>query len=66
MVDFGSKILQPTNDTTRSKEFSPKNKKNLGMACHTPPLKKDKQQGEMPLPSLGSIPLKNVGWIGQG
>ena len=25
------------------------------MACHTPPLKKPKKQGEMTLPSLGSI-----------
>ena len=23
------------------------------MACHTPPLKKVKKQGQMPLPSLG-------------
>jgi len=30
------------------------------MACHIPPLKKAKKQGEMPLPSLGPIPLKNV------
>ena len=45
---------------TGSKTFSPKNKKNLGMACHTPPLKKVKKQGKMPLPSLGPIPLKNV------
>jgi len=30
------------------------------MACHIPPLKKVKKQGEMPLPSLGPIPLKNV------
>ena len=30
------------------------------MACHTPLLKKVKKQGEMPLPSLGPIPLKNV------
>ena len=28
------------------------------MACHTPPLKKVKKQGEMPLPSLG-IPSLN-------
>ena len=28
------------------------------MAYHTPSLKKVKQQGEMPLPSLGPIPLK--------
>jgi len=26
------------------------------MACHTPPLKKLKKQGEMTLPSLGPIP----------
>ena len=44
--------------STRSKKFSPKNKKDLGMACHTPPLKKAKKHGEMPLPSLGPIPLK--------
>jgi len=43
---------------TRSKKFSPKNKKDLGMACHIPPLKKAKKQGEKPLPSLGPIPLK--------
>ena len=30
------------------------------MACHTPPLKKVKKQGEVLLPSLGPIPLKNV------
>jgi len=30
------------------------------MASHTPPLKKAKKQGEMPLPSLGPIPLKIV------
>jgi len=44
--------------STRSKKFSPKNKKDLGMACHIPPLKKAKKQEEMPLPSLGPIPLK--------
>ena len=27
------------------------------MACHIPPRKKAKKQGEMPLPSLGPIPL---------
>ena len=43
---------------TRSKKFSPKNKKNLGMICHIPLLKKAKKQGKMPLPSLGPIPLK--------
>jgi len=30
------------------------------MAYHAPPLKEVKKQGEMPLPSLGPIPLKNV------
>ena len=30
------------------------------MACYIPPLKKAKKQGEIPLPSLGPIPLKNV------
>ena len=29
------------------------------MACHTPPLKKVKKQGEMPLPSLSLIPSLN-------
>jgi len=28
------------------------------MACHIPPHKKVKKQGEMPLPSLSPIPLK--------
>ena len=28
------------------------------MVYHTPPLKKAKKQGEMPLPNLGPIPLK--------
>ena len=32
---------------TRSKKFSPKNKKDLGMACHIPPLKKAKKQGRL-------------------
>ena len=31
------------------------------MACHTPPLKEAKKQGEMPLPSVGLIPFKNLG-----
>ena len=35
------------------KKISPKNKKELGMVYHTPPLKKAKKQGEMTLPSLG-------------
>ena len=32
---------------TRSKKFTLKSKKDLGMACHTPPLKRVKKQGEM-------------------
>jgi len=43
----------------KQKNLSEK-QKNLGMACHTPPLKKVKKQGKMPLPSLGPIPLKSV------
>jgi len=38
-----------------AKKKIPKNKKDLVMACHAPPLKKVKKQGEMPLPSLGPI-----------
>jgi len=34
------------------------------MACHTPPLTKVKKQGEIPLPSLGPIPLNNVEFRG--
>jgi len=41
----------------KQKIFSDK-QNDLGMACHIPPLKKAKKQGEMPLPSLGPIPLK--------
>jgi len=44
---------------TRSKKFSPINRKDLGMAYHTLPLKKVKKQGEMPLPSLCPIPSLN-------
>ena len=43
----------------KQKIFSEKKKMDLGMACHTPPLKKAKKQGEMPLPSLGPIPSLN-------
>jgi len=35
------------------------------MACHIPPLKKAKKQGEMPLPRLSPISLKKCrieGW----
>jgi len=55
---------------TRSKKISPKNKKDLGMAYHTSPLKKVKKQGEMPLPILDPIPSLNstfffnvIGWV---
>ena len=39
----------------------PKNINDLlvRLACHTPPLKKEKKQGEMPLTSLGPIPSLN-------
>ena len=57
---MGSSLCTKDPYTTRSKKFSPKNRKDLGMACHTLPLKKVKKQGEMPLPSLSPIPLKNV------
>jgi len=30
------------------KKFYPENEKDLGMACHTPPLKKAKKQEKMP------------------
>jgi len=43
--------------TNKKKKFSLKNKKDLGMACHIPPLKKAKKQGEVPLPSLIPIPF---------
>ena len=45
----------------KKQKISLKNKKDLGMACHTPPLKKVKKQCEMLLPILGPIPLKQVG-----
>jgi len=31
------------------------------MAYHTPPLKKAKKQGEMPLPILSPIPFQSLG-----
>ena len=46
--------------TQQGKKLSPINKEDLGMAYHTPPLKKARKQGEMPLPSLRPSPLKNV------
>jgi len=48
----------PNHAIVKKQKFSPKNKKDVGMVCHIPPLKKAKKQGEMPLPSLGPIPLK--------
>ena len=33
----------------KKQNISPKNKKNVGMACHAPLLKKVNKQGEMPL-----------------
>jgi len=43
----------------KKQKFSPNNKKDLGITCHIPPLKKAKKQGEMPLPSFGPIPSLN-------
>ena len=71
MSYFGS-ILQTLfnqyavpNGKTRTKILFLKNKEriDLGMACVTPPLKKAKKEGEMPLPSLGLISLKNLGMV---
>jgi len=44
-----------------SKKLANKKQKkmDLGMACHTPPIKEVKEQGEIPLPSLGPIPSLN-------
>ena len=33
------------------------------MACHPPPLKKAKKQGEMPLPILSPIPFLNSTFV---
>ena len=44
----------------KKQKIYPKNKKDLGMGYHTPPLKQVKKQGEMPLPSLGPIPLNKL------
>ena len=47
--------------TTRGKKFSQKKTKGFvdGLS-HSTPQKKAKKQGEMPLPSLGSIPFKKM------
>jgi len=45
-VEYGSKPKHHELNfivATRSKKFSPKNKKDLGMACHAPPLKKSEE-----------------------
>jgi len=39
---------------TRSKKISPKNKKDLGMGCHIPPLKKARNKGKCHYPA--SVP----------
>ena len=36
------------------------------MACHTPPLKKAKKEGAMPLPSLSAIQSLKSQWDGMG
>jgi len=53
-----AQVCNIINVLQEAKKFYLKNKKDLGMACHTPPLKKVKKQGGMPLPSLGPIPLQ--------
>jgi len=44
----------------KQKIFSQIIKRDLAMACYTPPLNKAKKQGEMPLPILSPIPFTNV------
>jgi len=44
----------------KQKKFSEKKKKGFMDGLHTPPLKKVKKTREMPLPSLGPIPLKKM------
>ena len=41
----------------KKQKFYLKNKKDLGMAYYTLPLKKVKKQGEIPLPSLSPRPI---------
>jgi len=50
--------MHPKKLTNKKEKFSP-NKRDLWMACHAPPIKIAKQQGEMPLPSLSPIPSLN-------
>jgi len=41
-------------------KFSLKNEKDLGMVCHTPPLKKAEKQGEMPYTQPQSYPFPKI------
>jgi len=52
-------VQQGVSLNTRSKEFSPKNKKDLGMGLSYSTPQKVKKQGEMPLRNLGPIPSLN-------
>ena len=45
-----------TNNKKQKKILRKAKRKDLGMACHTPPLNQVKKQGEMSLPSLSPIP----------
>ena len=47
--------MRSKNLTNKKQKIFSEKQKDLGMAYHTPPLKKVKKQGEMPLPSLGPI-----------
>jgi len=58
VVSISCPVVHETTYIQEAKNFLRKTKSDLGMACHTPPLKKVKKQGEMPLPSLGPIPSK--------
>ena len=59
LLELHDSIVYTQNEYKKQKIFSEK-QKDLGMACHTPPLEEVKKQGEMPLPSLGPIPLKKM------
>jgi len=45
---------------TRRKKNSPKNKKDLGMACHTPPLKKSEETRGNAITQPRSHPIKKM------
>ena len=56
-------VANAKKKTNPPKIGSLRNKKGLGMACHTPPLKKRTEKWEMPLPSLSPIPFSlGIGW----